>query len=122
MLYTNTISSPGLFVMLAACVLGIGFLVRFFIELVGETNLRADIRARVHYSASEPSRYFTGEVDPGPHVALGVFRITTALASHVGREETQSTENRTSPLAFAPVRKFDNTGMGAAAGQVYRSS
>jgi hypothetical protein len=76
-------------VVLLACVLGIGFMALFFIALAREekstppsprprgVNSQADIAC-----APAPSRM--PAVSPAAYVAMGVVRITAALASNAG--------------------------------------
>ena len=122
MLHTNTIASPGAFAMLAACILGIGFLVGFLIALAGDgTSIQASMRERVHSSAETPSGCHTAAVDHGPHVALGVFRLTTALSSNVCGDETRRSGKRVPFETFALDRKYDDTDLDAATRRPYRS-
>jgi hypothetical protein len=79
-------------VILLACVLGIGFMVLFFIALAREekstrpsprprgVNTQADVAC-----APAPSRM--PAVSPAAYVAMGVVRITAALASNAGRRD-----------------------------------
>jgi hypothetical protein len=79
-------------VILLACVLGIGFMVLFFIALAREekstrpsprprgVNSQADIAC-----APTPSRM--PAISPAAYVAMGVVRITAALASNAGRRD-----------------------------------
>lgn len=72
-----TVASPGTFVMLAACVLGIGFMLRFLIAIASDENkVRVAHPVRVKQAGGEPA------LNPARHLALGVVRITTALASN----------------------------------------
>jgi hypothetical protein len=120
MLHTNTIASAGAFAMLAACTLGIGFLVRFLIALMGDrASIQARVRETVHSSAEATSRCSTAAVNHGPHVALGVFRLTTALSSNVCGEESRRSGRR---AAFTLDRTFEDTDLDAATRRPYRSS
>ena len=116
MLQPNIVASPLLLVMLAVCVLGIGFMVRFFVALTGEENkIRVvhQVRLRgVHDAtdgASEPPRYRWAAVDSGAHIAMGVLRITSALASNHSREGNQAAAERSNVVTFAgPERERDS--------------
>src|SRR5690242_17581709 len=102
MLHTNTIASAGAFAMLAACILGIGFLVRFLIALVADrTSIPARVRETVHSSAEATSRGYRAAVDHGPHVALGVLRLNTTLSSNVRGEESHRSGRRVPFVALA---------------------
>jgi hypothetical protein len=88
-------------IILLACVLGIGFMVLFFLALAGEkkstrpshalrprgVNCQADIAC-----AAAPSRM--PAVSPAAYVAMGVVRITTALASDAGRRNNDLSFDR----------------------------
>jgi len=125
MLQPNIVASPATFTMLAVCVLGIGFMVRFFIALASEENkIRVVHRVRprgVHCAtdaACEPSRYKWAAVDSGAHIALGVLRITTALTSNPSRANRRTAAERSNIVMFAgPVRESDS-----ATERRYRSS
>jgi len=93
----ETVASPAIVttIILSACVLGIGFMIRFFVALALEekntrpayqlrprgVNCEADIAC-----AAAPSRM--PAVSPAAYVAMGVVRITTALASNAGRRNS----------------------------------
>jgi hypothetical protein len=107
MLQPNIVAGPATFIMLAVCVLGIGFMIRFFVALAREENrIRVvhQVRSRgVHYAtdgASEPPRYRWAAVDSGAHIAMGVLRITTALASSSSREGRRAAD-RSNVVMFA---------------------
>ena len=122
MLHTNTFASPGAFAMLAACILGIGFLVRFLIALVDDgTSMKPSNRGKAYSLAEATSRCYTAAVDYGPHVALGVFRLTTALSSNVCSEETPRSGRRVPFVAFALDREFEDTNFDAATRRPYHS-
>ncbi len=92
MLGPNTIANSAAIGLLAACVLGIGFLIRFFIGVADEGS-----KARVaHPYAPGEGKFAVGtlyqrprhrvaEVNSGAHLALGVLRITTVLNSDLKR-------------------------------------
>ncbi len=98
MLGPNTIANSAAISMLAACVLGIGFLIRFFIGLAGEGD---KMRVAHPYTPGEGKpmadalyerrRHRVVEVNSGAHLALGVLRITTALNSDLGRGRRPAT-------------------------------
>ena len=72
-----TVASPGTFVMLVVCVLGMGFMVRFLIAIASDENkIRVAHPVRAKKAGSEPG------LNPARHLAMGVVRITTALASN----------------------------------------
>ena len=90
----ETVANPAVVttIILSACVLGVGFMIRFFVALALEekkTRPAYALRPRgVHCEpdiacAAAPSRM--PAVSPAAHVAMGVVRITTALASNAGR-------------------------------------
>ncbi len=122
MLEPNILASLASLVMLATCVLGIGFMVRFFIALTGEEDkIRVvhQVRPRgVHYATEGVSEYAGAAVDPAAHLAMGVLRITTALASNPSREGRRDTQERSNIVVFAgPERET-----GSATARRYRSS
>jgi hypothetical protein len=98
-------------VILLACVLGIAFMVLFFIAVAREKK-----SARTSYAlrprgvnceaniacAATPSRM--PALSPKAYVAMGVVRITTALASNTGRRNTDLSFDR------LHVGRFDRPG------------
>ena len=81
-----TVATPGTFVMLAACVLGIGFMLRFLIAIASDENkIQVAHPVRAKKPGSEPG------LNPARHLAMGVVRITTALASNT-RKHTHAAE------------------------------
>jgi hypothetical protein len=89
MLQPNTVATPATFTMLVGCVLGIGFMVRFFIALASdgrEARIGNKVRPkRVKWVADlgcEGRCDRAVRVSPAAHLAMGVVRITTALASN----------------------------------------
>lgn len=93
----ETVANPAVIttVVLSACALGIGFMVAFFFALAREeknTRPACALRPRgVHsepnvVSAALPSRM--PAVSPAAYVAMGVVRITTALATNAGRRNS----------------------------------
>jgi hypothetical protein len=93
----ETVANPAVVttIILSACVLGIGFMVVFFVALAREeknTGPAYVLRPRGVHSevdiaaAASPSRM--PALSPAAYVAMGVFRITTALASNAGRRNS----------------------------------
>src|SRR5439155_15899766 len=98
---------------LAACFLGIGFMIHFFIALVVEGK-RLALRPRdMHHTANRvhPAvRDDEAAVDAGAHISMGVLRITTALSSNPIREDNPTATNRPHVVMFpAEVRKAHST-------------
>lgn len=89
MLPPNTVASPATFAMLLGCVLGIGFMIRFFIALTaeeGKIRVVHPVRPRgVQHGTDTFSEAPT--VSPGAQVAMGILSITTAFASNPGRDK-----------------------------------
>ena len=97
--------------MLSACVLGIGFMVRFFVALtVEDRDMRSAyaLRPRGVDSGEDIARAATLSprftVSSAAGLGMGVIRITTALASNAGR--------RISETSRGPLRvvKLDQPG------------
>ncbi len=99
----ETVASPAVVttIVLSACVLGIGFMIRFFVALtLEEKNARPAYALRprgVHSEADiacppAPSRM--PAIGPAAYVAMGVVRITTALASNAGRRNSDLSFDR----------------------------
>ncbi len=98
----ETVASPAIVttIILSACLLGIGFMIRFFVALTLEENPRPAYALRprgVHCEpdiacAAAPSRM--SAVSPEAYVAMGVVRITTALASNAGRRNSDLSFDR----------------------------
>jgi len=89
MLQPNTVASPAAFTMLVVCVLAMGFMVRFFIALASDgREARTGNRIRPNRVKWVADLGCEGRWDreialsPGAHLAMGVVRITTALASN----------------------------------------
>lgn len=115
MLQPNTVASLASFMMLAVCVLGIGFMIRFFIALASEEDqIRVvhPVRPKgVHYAtdaACEPPRYRWAAVDSGAHIALGVLRITTVLASNPRAVRRTAAERPNIVMFAGPARESDS--------------
>jgi hypothetical protein len=88
-------------IMLPACILAIGFMVRFFVALTVENRQLHSVHvlqpSGVHSEADTncvgaPSRRPT--VHSAAYVAIGVVRITTALASNAGRRKSDTSVSR----------------------------
>ncbi len=83
MLQPDTLANSEIFAMLAAVVLGVGFMARFLVALISEgkkSRVAQPVRAKEPYAteaACEPRQY---------NLAMGVVRITTALASNPSRD------------------------------------
>jgi hypothetical protein len=94
MFHLQTAASPLIVVALLACVLGACFMVYFLIALfLEERRMRAECSLRrpgLHSSAGVASvdvPYFETALNSAAHLAIGVVRITTALASDVSRDK-----------------------------------
>lgn len=121
MLQPNAVASAETFTMLAACVVGIGFMVRFLVALAGEgKGMRVGVK-RVHYVTEETgelARHRGAEVSPAAHLALGVLRITSALTSNLGREGRRTATDRRQVVVLAgPGGEHES-----ATERIYRSS
>ena len=88
-------------IVLPACILAIGFLVRFFVALTVENRQLHSVHVLhpwgVHSEAdtncvAAPSR--NPRVHSPAFVAIGVVRITTALASNAGRRKSDTSVRR----------------------------
>src|ERR1700730_18251297 len=101
MLHLETVTSPAIFAMLLSCVLGAGFMVRFLVALtLDERKMHAEYahrRSGLHYPADTAwvdAPYCKTAVNSAAHLALGVVRITTALASGAGRAKSHAAVDR----------------------------
>lgn len=123
MLHPETFASSATSVMLLACVVSVGFMVRFLIALtVDDRNMRTRSVRRVGVDpadlvcAEAPHRQTA--FGSAAHLALGVVRITTALAA---RAVTANPHNKVERLRVVhlgePRQNFDFT-----ADPRYRSS
>jgi hypothetical protein len=99
--HLETVASPAIFVMLLACVLGTGFMIRFLVALtLDERKMHlesAHRRAGLHYPADMAwvdAAYRKTAVNSAAHLAIGVVRITTALASDAGRGKRHASVQR----------------------------
>ena len=91
MLHLETVASPAIVSMLLGCVLGVGFMVRFLVALTLDgRKMRAEYTIRpggLHYAgniARTQTPYRDAVANSAAHLAIGVVRITTALASNAG--------------------------------------
>jgi hypothetical protein len=89
--HLETVASPAIFVMLLACVLGAGFMIRFLVALTLDQRKMhleyAHRSAGLHYPADmarADAACRKTAVNSTAHLAIGVVRITTALASDAG--------------------------------------
>ena len=89
--HLETVASPAIFVMLLACVLGAGFMIRFLVALTLDQRKMhleyAHRSAGLHYPADmarADAACRKTAVNSAAHLAIGVVRITTALASDAG--------------------------------------
>jgi hypothetical protein len=97
MLHLGTVTNVAAFVMFLACVLGAAFMVRFLVALtLDEKKMPVESarrRSGLHYPADAAwagAGYRKTAVNSAAHLAIGVVRITTALASDGGRRRRQS--------------------------------
>lgn len=106
MLQPNLAISTAVLVMLAACVLGIGFLIRVFVALVGE-NSTIPVKHKIR-----PLEIREREVaaDPEEYVAMGVLRVTTALSSNSAGEGFATTDRSNVVMFAGSERKYGSTG------------
>ena len=89
MLQSNAVSIPTTYTMLALCVLGVGFMIRFLIALaIDGKKIRVDYSVRpkgerypADMTCQEP-RSSKGAVNPASHLAMGVVRLASALTSN----------------------------------------
>jgi hypothetical protein len=112
----GTSASPSILamIMLPACVLAIGFMVRFFFALAVEDRQLHSVHVLhprgVHSEAdfscvATPSHRPT--VNPAAYVALGVVRITTALASNVAQRKSDAAVGRPQVALNRPSPQID---------------
>jgi hypothetical protein len=98
----ETVANPAIVTtILLACVLGIAFMVLFFIALARDeksTRPSHAIRPRGVNCEAEIARAAAPSgmpaVSPAAYVAMGVVRVTTALASSAGRRNTDPSLDR----------------------------
>jgi hypothetical protein len=109
MLQPNLVASAVPLIMLVACGLAVGFMVRFFVALAGEENktgMMHQVRPReVHY-ATDSGRALPrwAAVDSGVHIVMGVLRITTALAASPGRGGRRTADRSNVVVLVGPDR------------------
>jgi hypothetical protein len=117
MLHLNTIASPAIFAVLLACVLGAGFMVHFLVALtLDDRKVHAEYahrRSGLHYAADATrvdARDRSTVVNSASHLAIGVVRITTALASDGGRSRRHAPVGPLQVLKLGtPARELDFT-------------
>jgi|SRR5450755_4341049 hypothetical protein len=97
MLHLETFTSPATLVMFLSCILGAAFMVRFLVALtLDEKKMHAEYaphRSGLHYptdTAWGGAGYRKTAINSAAHLAIGVVRITTALASDGGRRRRQA--------------------------------
>lgn len=97
MLHLETVTSPATFVMLLLCVLGAAFMIRFLVALTLDEKKMQVKYARhcsgLHYPADTAwvdAGYRKTALNSAAHLAIGVVRITTALASDGGLRRRQA--------------------------------
>jgi hypothetical protein len=123
----ETVANPAIVttIVLSACLLGIGFMVRFFVALTvegREMHSRHGLRLQGVHSqkdiacAAAPSRKPT--LNSAAWVAMGVVRITTALASTPARRNDAASHDGLHAVTLdRPSQEFSFP-----AGRRYRSS
>jgi hypothetical protein len=117
MLHFETAASASIFVMLLACVLGAGFMIRFLVALTLDARKAhveyAHRRAGLHYPADMAwvhARYRKSAVNSAAHLAIGVVRITIALASDAARGKRRAPVERLHGVQLdPPTQEFDLT-------------
>ena len=98
---SNIVTGPAVFTMVAVCVLGMGFMVRFLFALALDRRMKGAGRPirvkRGHHLADETYgefRYGKAAANPATHLALGVVRISTVLASGPSRDKKRTVADR----------------------------
>ena len=125
MLHLQTAASPAIVTMLLGCVLGLGFMVRFLIALTvdgKEAHAVHPVRPGGLDYAADRSRsqaaYRTAVANSASHLAIGVVRIASALASNRTRGNRRPSVDRLHLVTLGkPHREVDIT-----AERRYRSS
>ena len=120
MLPANTVASVEVLGTLVACLLGIGFMIRFFVALAGDRKMKAVAPVRRQsrfpkYARPEPGRYRRRVGNPAELLAIGVLRITQALASRRRHADVHLT-----PLRPYLVKGASRTGDRTSANETYR--
>jgi len=103
--------------MLLACVVGTGFMIRFLVALtLDDRKMHAEYAHRhsgLHYPADTAwvdAPYRKTAVNSAAHLAIGVVRITTALASDGGRRRRRTPVGPLHVLKLGtPTRELDFT-------------
>jgi hypothetical protein len=103
MLHLNAVASPAVFMMLMGCVLGVGFMLRFFAALTFEER-----KTHTSFLTRAPLAPHRETVaNSAAHLAIGVVRITSALASNaVGRNKLAPVDR----FQVLTISKSDYTG------------
>ena len=111
MLHLAAAASPAIFVMLLACVLGAGFMVRFLVALtLDRRKMRVEYAVRregLHYPADMArvdAPYRKTAVNSAAHLAFVVVRITTALSCDAGRGKSPVSVDRLHVVALDAPR------------------
>ena len=115
--HLETVASPAIFVMLLACVLGAGFMIRFLVALtLDQRKMHLDHAHRsagLHYPADmarADAACRKTAVNSAAHLAIGVVRITTALASDAGRGKRHASVQRLHVVTLdTPRQEIDFT-------------
>jgi hypothetical protein len=115
--HLETVASPAIFVIFLACVLGAGFMIRFLVALtLDERTMHLECahrRAGLHYPADMAwvdATYRKTAVNSAAHLAIGVVRITTALASDAGRGKRHASVQRLHVVTLdTPRQEIDFT-------------
>jgi hypothetical protein len=123
MLPANTVASVEVLGTLMACLLGIGFMIRFFVALADDRKMKAVAPVRRNpsrfpkYAGPEPGKYRRHVGNPAELLAIGVLRITKALASRRRHADVHST-----PLRPYLVKGVSRSGGRTSANEsIYRS-
>ena len=89
MLHLQTAASPAIMAMLLGCVLGVGFMIRFLIALTLDGKQAHAVHALrpggLHYpedASRMEAAYRNALANSASHLAIGVVRITSALATN----------------------------------------
>lgn len=95
--HLETVASPAIVVMFLACILGLGFMVRFLLALTFESRTTRARHMGVHYAADmvgAQAPYRRTALGSAAHFAIGVLQITTALTYDAGRAKQQASLER----------------------------
>ena len=122
MLHLETAASANI-LMLVGCVLGAGFMIRFLVALSLDGKMHSAHAVRpggLHYAADGSrlrARHRAALANSASHLAIGVVRITTALAWNTG---SRSIETAVGRLQVAQAGKAGRE-VDVTAGRRYRS-